>query len=70
MHKIKYRNYIITPCDAPWLAGGWEYVHEDYDGAPEYSLDECSADNRAGFEKTLEHVIDTIDEIEDETHGQ
>lgn len=56
---IRYRNYDITPTDAP-PNNKWEFTHEDFDGAPD------SEDGRYGWSVTVDDAIDQIDEIEDE----
>ena len=59
IHYIKYRGYsIYCDRDCTPLKLDWNFVHDDYDGAPDAN------DFRCGREKTIEDCIITINEIE------
>lgn len=60
-----YRDYQITlgPNYTDWSR--WEFIHKDYDGAPN-DYGEGPADNRAGFGCTVDDCREQIDEIEDD----
>lgn len=58
---IPYRGYAISPGDY----GGFQFIHPDYDGAPE-DYDGPPADPRYGNEATIQACRETIDWIEDE----
>jgi hypothetical protein len=47
----KFRIYLTDHCFV-----NWEYVHDDYDGAPD------AGDNRYGHGQTVAECIDEIDE--------
>ena len=53
-----YRGYLISfePKPIPNRAYDWDYMHEDYDGAPD------AEDGRCGNGGTLQSCKDQIDE--------
>ena len=51
--KLSYRNHEIRSGAWPY---GWEWAHEDYDGAPD------AGDSRCGVAKSMRECIDQIDE--------
>ena len=57
-----YRNYKIeyNPKPIPDRSFDWDYVHEDYDGAPD------GGDDRCGAVASFEAAILAINELEDE----
>ena len=61
---MKYRDYTITynPKPIPTKAHDWDFVHDDYDGAPEHS-EGSPSDHRCGAEVSIEACIDAIDEL-------
>jgi hypothetical protein len=59
--RAQYRGYTIER-GGPW---GWQFVHEDYDGAP-METGGPPADPRCGYERSLTAVMERIDEMEDE----
>lgn len=61
-HKLRYRQYTIEP-DLHY--GLWNYVHDDYDGAPEYIDDIHPGDERYGRCHSIEECVQEIDWIED-----
>lgn len=60
-----YRDYRIDFGPAYTADTRWEFVHDDYDGAPN-NPGEGPADNRAGFGCTVEDCREQIDEIEED----
>ena len=58
-HPIRYRvKWRIFVSDGPYR--GYDYVHDDYDGAPD------SHDRRHGFAATAEECQADIDALEDD----
>ena len=60
-----YRDYKITRCIEPVMCAhyDWEFVHVDYDGAPD------AHDHRCGFADSLDDAraeIDIIEEAEED----
>ena len=53
-NPIWYRKFRIYLADHCFV--NWEYVHDDYDGAPD------AEDNRCGHGHTVAECIDEIDE--------
>jgi len=62
MNKEVYKDYYITynPKHIPTNAFDWEYVHKDYDGAPD------AFDMRSGCVASLKDATQAIDELEEE----
>lgn len=60
--RIEYRGFIITydPPPIPTRAYDWQWMHDDYDGAPD------SVDDRAGRSASLEAAKADVDEWWDE----
>jgi len=60
--EIRYGKYTITYWrkPIPTDAYDWDWVHDDYDGAPD------SRDHRCGSARTISACKDEIDELEDE----
>lgn len=56
-NPIWYKGYRIFVSDCEYV--NYEFVHDDYDGAPDAN------DNRCGYGQTIENCKDQIDEIED-----
>ena len=63
--KVIYGKWIITydPKPIPIRSLDYDFVHEDYDGGPEYSYD-LPADNRCGNGKSVEDCSEQINDIE------
>ncbi len=59
---MKHGNWTITENWKPH--GRWEFVHDDYDGAPD------SGDHRCGQAATVEDCIDEIKRIEGEATAE
>ena len=55
----QYRGYRISYAPKPVPFGYYEFVHPDYDGAPD------SKDRRCGLGNSVEDCKAQIDEIED-----
>lgn len=62
--ELQYRDYTITHDlkPIPTRAHDWDFVHKDYDGAPEHS-EESPSDHRCGSAASIEACIDEIDEL-------
>ena len=61
MSAPTYRGYHIEPYH--W--GGWEFWHDDYDGAP-WETGGPPMDKRCGTGESVEDCIRQIDELEDD----
>ena len=61
-----YKGYKIyyDPPPIPVRTHDWRFVHEDYDGGPEYSYGNPT-DDRCGAGPTKEDCMRQIDELED-----
>ena len=57
-HSIRYRGYVIERSHFYVRQFKWSYVHNNYDNVPDVN------NFRGGSEKTIEEVIDVIDELE------
>jgi len=60
INPIWYRGYRIFVTET----GYFDYVHDDYDGAPD------SGDHRAGYARTVDEAKAAIDEMEEPTDAK
>lgn len=67
----RYRGYTIryNPPPIPSRGSDWEFVHDDYDGAPDEPGGRPT-DARAGTAGSLEEAKEMIDEIEEALAGE
>jgi len=56
---IQYKNYTITRAVNSWPYANYEFVHDDYDGAPD------AYDFRCGTASSAEECKELIDDMED-----
>ena len=65
MSRWQYRGYVISPGPCYTPDSRWQFVHEDYDGAPNEPFGP-PADPRFGYAASPGGCRDEIDFIEDE----
>lgn len=65
---VRYRGYTISynPKPIPTRAHDYDFVHDDYDGAPLEHADGPPGDDRAGSAASVAACKREIDELEDE----
>lgn len=63
-NPIWHRGYRIFCGPAYTRDSAWEFVHDEFDGAPTHSGD-GPADERHGMGATMDHCKAQIDEIEE-----